>query len=117
MHSWVAGTPPGYYSKVKTYLVLYPHLPYRDPTNVVIPVIDTIDTETLEYQGATDFLLGGFNWNLEFTWHPVPEHEDKRRGHSWVERSALNDKYLDIPGSSLQSHHGRRSLQYRQTFL
>ena len=130
----------------------------RNSTHVVCPVIDTIDTETLEYQGGSDFHVGGiiwrqcathsmkwytstrsnellwlwlvntdhvninqyftgFNWGLTFTWHSVPEHENKRRGHSWVENSALNEKYFDIPGSSLQSHNGRRSIQYRQTFL
>ena len=29
----------------------------------------------------------GFDWNLVFNWHAVPEHENKRRGHSWVEYS------------------------------
>ena len=52
----------------------------RDPTNVVCPVIDVIDTETLEYMGSSYFAVGGFDWNLQFNWHPVPEHENKRRG-------------------------------------
>jgi len=56
----------------------------RDPTNVVCPVIDVLDTETLEYQGNGYFAVGGFDWNLQFNWHGVPEHENKRRGHSWA---------------------------------
>ena len=47
----------------------------RDPTNVVCPVIDVIDTETLEYMGSSYFAVGGFDWNLRFDWHTVPSHE------------------------------------------
>ena len=60
----------------------------RDPTNVVCPVIDVIDTETLEYMGSSYFAVGGFDWNLQFNWHPVPEHENKRRGS---EKCMLSD--------------------------
>ena len=56
----------------------------RNSTHVVCPVIDVIDTETLEYQGNGYFAVGGFDWNLQFNWHAVPEHENKRRGHSWA---------------------------------
>ena len=56
----------------------------RNSSNVVCPVIDVIDTETLEYQGNGYFAVGGFDWNLQFNWHGVPEHENKRRGHSWA---------------------------------
>ena len=52
----------------------------RDPTTVVCPVIDVIDTETLQYQHNGYFAVGGFDWNLQFNWHSVPEHENKRRG-------------------------------------
>ena len=41
----------------------------RNATNVVCPVIDVIDTETLEYQGNGYFAVGGFDWNLQWcTW-------------------------------------------------
>jgi len=56
----------------------------RNATHVICPVIDVIDTETLEYQGNGYFAVGGFDWNLQFNWHGVPEHENKRRGHSWA---------------------------------
>eukprot|EP00092_Neocalanus_flemingeri_P074982 GFUD01092815.1.p1 GENE.GFUD01092815.1~~GFUD01092815.1.p1 ORF type:complete len:654 (-),score=135.57 GFUD01092815.1:284-2245(-) len=55
----------------------------RNSTIVVCPVIDVLDTETMEYQGNGYFAVGGFDWNLQFNWHSVPEHENKRRGHSW----------------------------------
>ena len=56
----------------------------RNSTIVVCPVIDVLDTETLEYQGNGYFAVGGFDWNLQFNWHAVPDHENKRRGHSWA---------------------------------
>eukprot|EP00090_Calanus_glacialis_P041322 TRINITY_DN7278_c0_g1_i1.p1 TRINITY_DN7278_c0_g1~~TRINITY_DN7278_c0_g1_i1.p1 ORF type:complete len:653 (-),score=163.54 TRINITY_DN7278_c0_g1_i1:80-2038(-) len=56
----------------------------RNSTIVVCPVIDVLDTETMEYQGNGYFAVGGFDWNLQFNWHSVPEHENKRRGHSWA---------------------------------
>jgi len=55
----------------------------RDPTNVVCPVIDVISDDTLAYQGGSYFAVGGFDWNLQFNWHSLPEHERKRRTHSW----------------------------------
>jgi len=59
----------------------------RDSTTSVCPVIDVIDTETLAYQMPQDngyFAVGGFDWNLQFNWHAVPEHEEKRRGNIWA---------------------------------
>ena len=56
----------------------------RNSAIVVCPVIDVLNTETLEYQGSGYFAVGGFDWNLQFNWHSVPEHENKRRGHSWA---------------------------------
>ena len=38
----------------------------RDSTNVVCPVIDVIDTETLEYQGGSYFAVGG-EWRGVFS--------------------------------------------------
>jgi polypeptide N-acetylgalactosaminyltransferase len=54
----------------------------RDPTAVVCPVIDVINDKTFEYHyrgeaGAVN--VGGFDWNLQFNWHSVPEREKKRR--------------------------------------
>ena len=53
-----------------------------DETNVVVPVIDVIDDSTLKYvhhQGAGTIQIGGFDWNLQYNWHPVPEREKARR--------------------------------------
>jgi len=55
----------------------------RDSTNVVCPVIDVINDDTLAYQGGSYFAVGGFDWNLQFNWHSLPEHERKRRTHTW----------------------------------
>ncbi|KAG9469260.1 hypothetical protein GDO78_020931 [Eleutherodactylus coqui] len=49
-------------------------------TAVVCPVIDSIDWNTFEYLGhAGEPQIGGFDWRLAFTWHTVPEREQKRR--------------------------------------
>ena len=52
----------------------------RDPTTVVCPVIDVIDDTTLEYHwhDSSGVNVGGFDWNLQFNWHAVPERERKR---------------------------------------
>jgi polypeptide N-acetylgalactosaminyltransferase len=62
--------------------------PLLDPisenhTNVVTPMIDTIDDMTLKYHfgSANQINVGGFNWNLQFNWHALPEREKKRRKH------------------------------------
>jgi len=53
----------------------------RDPTNVVCPVIDIISDDTLAYQKSSYLAVGGFDWNLVFNWHGVPQHEKDRRSH------------------------------------
>ncbi|XP_016967941.1 putative polypeptide N-acetylgalactosaminyltransferase 9 isoform X2 [Drosophila biarmipes] len=52
----------------------------RNATTVVCPVIDVISDETLEYhyRDSGGVNVGGFDWNLQFSWHPVPERERKR---------------------------------------
>lgn len=56
----------------------------RDPTTVVCPVIDVIDDTTLEYhyRDSSGVNVGGFDWNLQFNWHAVPESERKRHKHT-----------------------------------
>uniref|UniRef100_A0A183D0H1 Glyco_transf_7C domain-containing protein n=1 Tax=Gongylonema pulchrum TaxID=637853 RepID=A0A183D0H1_9BILA len=46
-------------------------------TNVVTPVIDTIDLETLQYHLSSHNRLsvGGFNWGLVFNWHILPDRD------------------------------------------
>jgi len=50
-------------------------------TNVVTPMIDIIDKSTFEYKYSTNsrVSVGGFDWNLQFTWHGLPEKEYKLR--------------------------------------
>lgn len=50
---------------------------------MVCPVIDVIDWNTFQYLGNPgEPQIGGFDWRLVFTWHAVPEHEQKRRSSS-----------------------------------
>ena len=51
----------------------------RNKTTVVCPVIDTIADDTLEYMYDSG---GGFDWNLQFSWHPVSYREKKRHNNS-----------------------------------
>lgn len=48
-------------------------------SNVVTPVIDTIDLETLQYHLSSHNRLsvGGFNWGLVFNWHVLPDRDFK----------------------------------------
>lgn len=52
----------------------------RNSTTVVCPVIDVIDDTTLQYHyhDSSGVQVGGFDWNLQFNWHPVPDIERKR---------------------------------------
>jgi polypeptide N-acetylgalactosaminyltransferase len=47
----------------------------RNETFVVTPVIDVIEQHTFEYRYSknTRVSVGGFDWNLQFTWHGLPE--------------------------------------------
>ena len=53
----------------------------RSETTVVTPVIDIIDKETFEfkYSQTSRVSVGGFDWNLQFTWHGLPEREYRAR--------------------------------------
>ena len=53
----------------------------QNRSNVVAPVIDLLADDTLRYRysSATSTFVGGFDWNLEFNWHAMPERERKRR--------------------------------------
>jgi polypeptide N-acetylgalactosaminyltransferase len=54
----------------------------RNKTNVVCPVIHWIDGDTLEYHPGGSWYVGGFGWNLQFSWHPTPEREKARRSYA-----------------------------------
>ncbi|CAG0904953.1 unnamed protein product [Darwinula stevensoni] len=55
----------------------------KDPTSVVCPVIDVISDDTFEYMGkqGDSTHVGGFDWNLQFSWHAIPQAERDRRKH------------------------------------
>ena len=50
-------------------------------SNVVAPVIDVIDDKTMQYKfgDAKATNVGGFEWNLQFNWHAIPQREVQRR--------------------------------------
>ena len=57
-----------------------------EPRAVVCPVIDVISDSSLEYQwrrgGAradAGINVGGFDWNLQFNWHAMPERLARQR--------------------------------------
>ena len=56
----------------------------RNMTTVVCPVIDVIDDTTLEYHwhDSSGVNVGGFDWNLQFNWHQVPEKERIKHTHA-----------------------------------
>jgi polypeptide N-acetylgalactosaminyltransferase len=56
----------------------------RNSTTVVCPVIDVIDDDTLEFHfgDSKATSVGGFDWNLQFTWHSIPEKERARHKSS-----------------------------------
>ncbi|KTF89447.1 hypothetical protein cypCar_00026852, partial [Cyprinus carpio] len=80
-----------------------------EPSAVVCPVIDVIDWNTFQYLGnAGEPQIGGFDWRLVFTWHTIPEYEQKRRSSPTdVIRSptmagglfAVNKKYFHYLGT------------------
>lgn len=53
----------------------------ENKSNVVCPVIDVIEDDSFKYQygNARSTSIGGFDWNMQFTWHAIPEYERVRR--------------------------------------
>jgi polypeptide N-acetylgalactosaminyltransferase len=53
----------------------------QNETTVVTPMIDIIDRTTFEYKctKTSRVSVGGFDWNMQFTWHGLPEDEYKQR--------------------------------------
>uniref|UniRef100_A0A914E2T4 Polypeptide N-acetylgalactosaminyltransferase n=1 Tax=Acrobeloides nanus TaxID=290746 RepID=A0A914E2T4_9BILA len=53
----------------------------QNSSTVVCPVIDVIDDNTFEYHYSKAFFtnVGGFDWSLQFNWHPIPERDRKNR--------------------------------------
>ncbi|XP_068944529.1 polypeptide N-acetylgalactosaminyltransferase 15 [Petaurus breviceps papuanus] len=50
-----------------------------DRSRVVSPVIDVIDWKNFQYYHSVDLQQGVFDWELNFHWKPLPEHERKAR--------------------------------------
>lgn len=50
-------------------------------STVVTPMIDVIDRTTFEYKysKSSRVSVGGFDWNMQFTWHGLPEEEYQLR--------------------------------------
>ncbi|CEF64581.1 Putative polypeptide N-acetylgalactosaminyltransferase 9 [Strongyloides ratti] len=49
----------------------------KNKSTVVCPVIDVIDDEdfTYHYSKAAHTNVGGFDWGLQFNWHPIPARD------------------------------------------
>ncbi|CAG2251050.1 GALNT [Mytilus edulis] len=45
----------------------------EDRVNVVVPVIDIVNADTMELQ-TSPLVVGGFNWGLHFRWDQLPVH-------------------------------------------
>ncbi|XP_044533796.1 polypeptide N-acetylgalactosaminyltransferase 15 [Gracilinanus agilis] len=50
-----------------------------DRSRLVSPIIDVIDWKNFQYYHSTDLQRGVFDWELNFHWRPLPEHERKMR--------------------------------------
>jgi len=67
---------------------------HLDRSIVVCPVIDNINSQTMEYYSGRGDVgnRGGFNWGLVFKWRKIPKYEmDRRSGDPsmWV-KGCLN---------------------------
>lgn len=72
---------------------------------MVCPVIDVIDWNTFQYLGNSgEPQIGGFDWRLVFTWHTVPEHEQKRR-HSPTDVIRYLNRYCQLVPTPLMMYH------------
>ncbi|XP_071477696.1 polypeptide N-acetylgalactosaminyltransferase 13-like [Diadema antillarum] len=61
---------------------------HDNSSNVVCPSIDSIDARTFQYTSSGQGLIGAFNWEMKFTWNPVPDYELRRRQDTtWPIRS------------------------------
>jgi polypeptide N-acetylgalactosaminyltransferase len=82
----------------------------EDKRNVVCPVIDVIEDDSFKYQygNARSTSIGGFDWNLQFNWHAIPEDERARRDykdyapvrfvHAWIHDALVNamNSYFNV---------------------
>ncbi|XP_066929018.1 polypeptide N-acetylgalactosaminyltransferase 13-like [Clytia hemisphaerica] len=61
----------------------------EDRSNVVVPIIEVLNADTLEYSAANNpDQRGGFGWDLMYKWKPIPLEEQKlRKSHIDVIRT------------------------------
>lgn len=52
---------------------------HSDRTIVAVPVIDIINSQTFAYSGTPSAVIGGFSWDMQFSWHSLPLRQDNRR--------------------------------------
>ena len=52
---------------------------YHHPRTVVMAVLDTISDSDFSVTKTYTGFHGGFSWNLEFYWKPLPDHVKKKR--------------------------------------
>ena len=45
----------------------------HDRTIVAVPVIDIISSTDFSYSGTPANIIGGFSWDMQFTWHSIPQ--------------------------------------------
>lgn len=53
----------------------------ENPSVVIAPIIDQINDNTLQFTfnpSKRAVQVGGFDWNMQYTWHPVPQREQQR---------------------------------------
>uniref|UniRef100_A0A0N4ZUV8 Polypeptide N-acetylgalactosaminyltransferase n=1 Tax=Parastrongyloides trichosuri TaxID=131310 RepID=A0A0N4ZUV8_PARTI len=53
----------------------------EDRRRIVAPIIDVISDTNFDYLTASADVWGGFNWNMNFRWYPVPERENIRKNY------------------------------------
>lgn len=55
----------------------------ENSSNVVYPVIDSLDDDTFQYLRLSmdPPQVGGFGWDLMFNWHVAPDKEIERVQH------------------------------------
>ncbi|XP_014664992.1 PREDICTED: polypeptide N-acetylgalactosaminyltransferase 13-like [Priapulus caudatus] len=51
-------------------------------TVIAVPMLDAIDSNTMEYSPQGGISIGGFSWGLHFTWLPIPLEAIRKRVHS-----------------------------------
>ncbi|KAA3680113.1 polypeptide N-acetylgalactosaminyltransferase [Paragonimus westermani] len=76
---------------------------HANHTNVVSPVIDRIKDDTFAYEPLTlDYMqVGGFDWDLSFSWHFLPHRDQNRPGAPY---SPINTP--TIAGGLFSIHRG-----------